>query len=54
MIKGEKAARRRKEEKEERTELVQYFTQLDSRVVLNAVSTVNLALTFSLKALWRS
>lgn len=31
-----------------KTELVQYFTVPDSKVVLNAVSTVNLAFSFCL------
>lgn len=48
IIKDEKTARRRKEEKKVKIELVRYFTQLDSTVVLNAVSTVNLALSFFL------
>lgn len=47
-----KAPRRSGEEKEVKTELVQYFTHFDSRVVLKAATAVNLALTFLLTALF--
>lgn len=50
--KHEKSTQKGKKRQGGETELVRYFTQLDSRVVLNAVSTVNLALSVLLTTLF--